>query len=78
MKFHEDIITDYLFILVDGGRYIIAPSNTETDLRITRFQYNLGRILSCNYIFYQDYNLGEYDYKLNQAGIRIDDNLQNN
>ncbi|HEC37305.1 MAG TPA: hypothetical protein ENI29_03655 [bacterium] len=73
--YRSSFIKDYLFVLVDGGRYIIAPPNTPTDLRITRFQYNLGRILSCNYLFYRDDNLAEYDYKLRQAGIIIDENL---
>lgn len=73
--YRSSIIEDYLFILVDGGRYILPPPKTLVDLRISRFQYNLGRILSCNYTFYKDYNLGEYDYKLNQAEITIDDNL---
>lgn len=74
--YRASIITDYLFVLVDGGRYIIAPPNTQTDLRISRFQYNLGRLLSCNYHHYDDNNLGEYDYKLSQAEITIDNNLQ--
>ena len=73
--YRASIITDYLFVLVDGGLYIIAPPNTQTDLRISRFQYNLGLILSCNYTAYDDYNLGEYDYKLSQAKIIVDNNL---
>jgi len=73
--YRASIITEYLFVLVDGGRYIIAPPKTELDLRISRFKYNLGLILSCNYHFYRDENLAEYNYKLNQAGIIIDDNL---
>ncbi|KKN20923.1 hypothetical protein LCGC14_0930560, partial [marine sediment metagenome] len=72
--YRASIINDYLFVLVDGGRYIIAPPRTHVDLRISTFQYNLGRLLSCNYTHYEDNNLGQYDYKISQANISIDNN----
>ena len=69
------VIEDYLFVLVDGNRNILPAPNTVVDLRISSFQYNLGRILDCNFPHYSEYKLREFDLKLRQAGFIVDNNL---
>ncbi len=70
--FHRgSYVKDFLFVFVDGYRNILPVPRTPTDLTISKFKYNLGRILNCNYTPNLEYNLIEYDIKLKIAGIQI-------
>ena len=62
-------------VLVDGFRNILPLPKTAVDLRISQFQYNMGRILNCKYSANLEYNLIEYDIKLNIAGIKVSNEL---
>ncbi len=53
----SSFIEDYLYVFVDGYRNIVPAPKSFNDLRISKFQYNLGRILDCNHPFYKDDNL---------------------
>ena len=72
----SSFIEEYLFVFVDWYRNILPPPKRHNDLRISKFQYNLGRILDCNHPFYKDDNLRDYDFKLKRiAHIEVDINL---
>lgn len=61
-------IETFLFVNVDGARYSI-PCPTARDLRISRLQYHIARILKPNSIGYG------IDHALEIAGISVDPNL---
>lgn len=62
-------VTEYLFIDVDGGRMLVPIPKAYNDLRITAFQYKLGRILNGRAV-----RLNVYDiYLFNTARFSIID-----
>ena len=70
--FHRgSFVKEFLYVFVDGYRNILPVPRTPQDLTISKFKYNLGRILNCNYTPNLEYNLIEYDIKLKTAGIKI-------
>jgi len=44
--FRGSFVTEYIFISVDGGRMLLPLPKAYKDLRITSFQYKLGKILN--------------------------------
>lgn len=73
--YRGSFVKDYLLVYVDGHRNILPIPKTAVDLRISTINYNLGKILNCRYTPNLDYNLKEYDIKLNMARIVLDKSL---
>ena len=70
--FHRgSFVKEFLYVFVDGYRNILPVPRTPKDLTISKFKYNLGRIMNCTYSPNLKYNLIEYDIKLKMAGIQI-------
>lgn len=74
--YRGSFVKDYLLVYVDGYRNILPVPKTATDLRISNFSYNLGRILNCRFTPNLDYNLKEFDIKLKMARIELDQDLE--
>jgi len=73
--FHRgSFVKEFLYVFVDGYRNILPVPRTPIDLTISKFKYNLGRILNCNLSSNLKYNLIEYDIKLKMASIQIREN----
>lgn len=73
--YRGSFVKDYLLVYVDGHRNILPVPKTAVDLRISTINYNLGKILNCRHTPNLDYNLKEYDIKLNMARIVLDKSL---
>lgn len=69
LEFRGIRIETFLFVNVDGARYSIPRPKTAHDLRISRLQYHIARILNPDSIGYG------IDHALEVAGIRVDPNL---
>ena len=69
--YRGSFVKENLFVLVDGFKNILPLPKTAVDLRISQFQYNMGRILNFKYSANLEYNLIEYDIKLKIAGIKV-------
>jgi hypothetical protein len=73
--FHRgSFVKEFLFVYVDGYRNILPLPRTSTDLTISKFKYNFGRILNCKLTSNLEYTLKEYDIKLRMAGIQVREN----
>ena len=67
--YSNSFVKSYLYVWVDGGRFILPPPKRGEKNTITRFQYNLGRILNetrNNTISQEDYN-----QQIDRAGFEI-------
>jgi len=60
--YRGSFVKENLFVVVDGFRNILPLPKTAVDLRISQFQYNMGRILNCKYSANLEYKFNRIRY----------------